>query len=157
MLTVEDLPLSVSLSAACPPYEGRFPIVYVNKAFARSFGYFRAETLGKKCDFLHTSQSMKSEVDKINKALRCARPARVALTQARKDGLEFNTVMAMKPVFDRRGVYCFVISVFSNDTHANDKKPVHKDASSSSYKQNKDAYRQKQVLDVLSVLPNILK
>lgn len=136
--TVEDLPLCVSLATARPERRG-FPLVYVNKAFESTTGYDRKDIIGRNCAFLQSEHSEQDQIAKLQDALRTAQPVKVALTNRRKDGVDFFNLLAMKPVFDNEGVYSYVIGVQYDITNR--------------------AATQKEIMlvnDLLSILPNIL-
>jgi hypothetical protein len=86
--------------------------------------------VGHNCKFLQSATSEDSQIQKMTEALKSAKPVKVALTNTRKDGSQFMNLLAMKPVFDSNGVYSYVIGV---------------------------QYDIRQVSDLLSILPNVLK
>lgn len=47
------------------------------------------------------------QIAALSKALREAKPVKVALTNYRKDGTKFKNLLAMKPIFDSEGNYRF--------------------------------------------------
>jgi len=136
--TVEDLPLCVSLATARPERRG-FPLVYVNKAFENTTGYDRKDIVGRNCAFLQSEESEQDQIAKLQNALRTAQPVKVAITNKRKDGVNFLNLLAMKPVFDSEGIYSYVIGVQYDIT-------------------NRTATQKELMLvnDLLSILPNIL-
>lgn len=119
---VEDLPVCVTLSAACQSQRG-FPLIYVNKMFQQTTGYQKSEIVGRNCKFLQNGgYSEHTQIMKISEALRDAKPIRVKITNFKKDGTPFKNLLALKPVFDVDGKYCFVVGVqidcSSDDTDA---------------------------------------
>lgn len=98
-------------------------------------GYDRAAVVGHNCKFLQTAKTEPAQVVKIGtfpllslqpfqnnylngfltviagEALSAAKPIKIALTNARKDGSTFMNLLAMKPVFDLDGTYSYVIGV----------------------------------------------
>mmetsp|Transcript_24799 Transcript_24799/g.41439 ORF Transcript_24799/g.41439 Transcript_24799/m.41439 type:complete len:390 (+) Transcript_24799:122-1291(+) len=139
MAAVEDLPLCVTLATARDDRRG-FPLVYVNKAFENVTQYHRTEIVGKNCNFLQGSQAEPEQVAMMTKALAAAKPVKVAITNARKDGSEFMNLLAMKPVFDGDGVYSYVLGVQYDITGP-----------------GASLEQMKTVNDLLSILPNVLK
>lgn len=108
---VEDLPVCVTLAAASASQRG-FPLIHVNKLFETTTGYARAEVIGKNCKFLQTGgYSESSQVDALAEALRTASPIKVKITNFKKDGTKFKNLLALKPIFDMEGSYCFVVGI----------------------------------------------
>jgi PAS domain S-box-containing protein len=108
--SVEGLPISVSLSSASKDRKG-FPLIYVNSVFEEVTGYPRNDIIGRNCRFL---QAGKAEADKISalaKALREAKPIKIEITNYRKNGEEFRNLLAMKPIFNYKGEYSFIIGL----------------------------------------------
>ena len=138
VVMVEDMPLCVSVATASEKTKG-FPLVYVNKKFESMTGYDRSEIVNQNCRFLQSSRTEPNQVKLMTEALRLAKPVKVALTNVRKDGTEFGNLLAMKPVFDRDGVYTYVIGV---QCDISDPTVSHR--------------TMRVVEDLLSILPNIL-
>mmetsp|Transcript_7070 Transcript_7070/g.10512 ORF Transcript_7070/g.10512 Transcript_7070/m.10512 type:complete len:348 (-) Transcript_7070:207-1250(-) len=138
LASVENLSLCVSLATARSDRRG-FPLIYVNKAFEETTGYSRSEIVGQNCRFLQSEYCEKDQIELMSTALATAQPVKVAITNRRKDGTDFFNLLSMKPVFDDKGVYSYVIGVqydiSQTDTHIQDIKLVD---------------------DLLSILPNIL-
>eukprot|EP01036_Dinobryon_divergens_P028439 gene28439-37380_t len=115
---VENLRYCVTLATARKDRPG-FPLVYVNKAFEAATGYKRKDIIGRNCSFLQSESTEKDQIQLLAKALATAQPVKVALTNRRKDGSDFLNLLAMKPMFDAKGVYSYVIGVqyvFSPET-----------------------------------------
>ena len=139
LAAVEDLPICVSLSTADISRKG-FPLIYVNKAFESTTGYMRSEITGQNCRFLQTGEICEQDViDKLSAALSSAVPVKVAITNYRKDGSTFLNLLAMKPIFDTRGKYRFVIGVQFDVTSEGDK-----------------ITKINLIDDLLSILPNVV-
>jgi PAS domain S-box-containing protein len=139
LAAVEDLPICVSLSTANVNRKG-FPLIYVNKAFESTTGYMRSEIVGQNCRFLQSGGFCEQEViNKLTSALASASPIKVAITNYRKDGATFKNLLAMKPIFDTKGTYRFVIGV-QFDVTAEDA----------------DISRINMIDDLLSILPNVV-
>lgn len=108
---VEDLPICVCLATANVNIKG-FPLIYVNKAFESVTQYPRSEIIGKNCKFLQEKGPTEAEV--IQKMVHClhnALPVKVVITNYRKNGEKFKNALGMKPVFDTKGVYRFVVGI----------------------------------------------
>jgi PAS domain S-box-containing protein len=93
-----------------------FPLIYVNHYFEKISGYKREDIMGVNCKFLQrdgrgNSRSETESVERLSHALRSAETVKVALTNFRKDGTPFKNLLTMKPVFDMRGEYEYVIGV----------------------------------------------
>jgi PAS domain S-box-containing protein len=113
--SVEKLPVCVSLAAANKMLSG-FPLIYVNAAFETTTGYPREEIIGQNCRFLQMGKVAGhiSEVESIqlmSTALREGRQVKVAITNFKKDGTTFRNLLAMKPIFDLKGRYAFVLGI----------------------------------------------
>lgn len=139
LTTVEELPLCVSIATARRDRQG-FPLVYVNKAFESMTGYDRSDVIDQNCRFLQSERTEQEQIDKLTYALKHALPTKVVITNRKKDGTEFLNLLAIKPIFNMLGVYSYVIGVQYDVT-------------------NKEASWKeiKQVDDLLSILPNVLK
>lgn len=139
IVAVEELPLCVTLATAREERRG-FPLVYVNKTFERVTGYDRKEIVGRNCRFLQSRKTEMEQIRKLQYALRCALPVKVALTNVRKDGEEFINLLAMKPIFDSHGVYSYVVGVQYDITLT-----------------GASLRELNMVNDLLNILPNVLK
>ena len=139
LAAVEDLPICVSLATANVNRRG-FPLIYVNKAFETTTGYMRSEIVGQNCRFLQSGGFCEQEIiNKMTHALATASPIKVAITNYRKDGTTFKNLLAMKPIFDTKGTYRFVIGV-QFDVTAEDA----------------DISKINMIDDLLSILPNVV-
>jgi len=112
---VENLPICITLSTARKDRIG-FPLIYVNRYFETTSGYTRSDIMGANCKFLQRNSSglMRSEsdsVDRLANALRNAERVKVAITNFKRDGTPFKNLLALKPVFDLKGEYQYVIGV----------------------------------------------
>lgn len=115
LTSVENLPVCVSLAAANKMLSG-FPLIYVNASFEKTTGYPREEILGQNCRFLQLGKGPDdaSEVESIllmSAALREGKQVKVAITNFKKDGTPFRNLLAMKPIFDQRGKYAFLLGI----------------------------------------------
>jgi PAS domain S-box-containing protein len=105
----------VSLAAAGKDLIG-FPLIYVNASFEKTTGYPREEIIGQNCRFLQIGKTadQKAEEESIalmTVALRDGKQIKVAITNFKKDGTSFRNLLAMKPIFDQRGNYAFVLGI----------------------------------------------
>jgi PAS domain S-box-containing protein len=110
LAAVEALPLAFSLSTARRDRRG-FPLMYVNKHFEKLTGYERADVLGRNCKFLQCPESEKAQLNTLNDALRSEKPAKVVLSNMTKDNRPFKNLIVIKPVFDERRVYSYVMAI----------------------------------------------
>lgn len=121
-VAVEDVPICVSLATASPDKPG-FPLIYVNKRFESVTGYSRSECIGRNCKFLQTEESEESNVNAIRMALKNAQPIKSSVTNKKKDGTLFLNLLTLKPVFNARGIYSYVLCVqldISNEMNVKD-------------------------------------
>eukprot|EP00596_Hydrurales_sp_CCMP1899_P005563 CAMPEP_0119044374 /NCGR_PEP_ID=MMETSP1177-20130426/30996_1 /TAXON_ID=2985 /ORGANISM="Ochromonas sp, Strain CCMP1899" /LENGTH=418 /DNA_ID=CAMNT_0007014415 /DNA_START=136 /DNA_END=1392 /DNA_ORIENTATION=- len=114
LYTFEDVPVCISVAAALRSTPG-FPLIYVNKAFEKTTGYPRYEIIGKNCRFLQEGQEGEQAEPEIIKRLTTAlargQPVKVLITNYRKDGTPFKNLLAVKPIYNERGDYAFVIGM----------------------------------------------
>lgn len=106
----EGLPICVTLADASPKYPG-FPLIYVNKVFEDTTLFPRDRIRNTNCKFLQGRKSEKESIALLSNALANAQPVKVAITNYRHDGTMFKNLLAMKPVFDLDGKYCYVCGV----------------------------------------------
>lgn len=110
-IAVEHLPICVTIANADGASRRGFPLIYINEQFEQNMGYARHEVLGKNCKFLQASTAEPESVQRISYALKNAQPIRVAITNTRKDGTPFKNLLALKPIFDNTGKFCYVVGV----------------------------------------------
>eukprot|EP00602_Paraphysomonas_sp_CaronLab_P010273 CAMPEP_0185019456 /NCGR_PEP_ID=MMETSP1103-20130426/2068_1 /TAXON_ID=36769 /ORGANISM="Paraphysomonas bandaiensis, Strain Caron Lab Isolate" /LENGTH=248 /DNA_ID=CAMNT_0027549783 /DNA_START=495 /DNA_END=1241 /DNA_ORIENTATION=- len=108
--TLESLPFAVSVASASTERPG-FPIIYANKQFELSTGYNRHNIAGVNCRFMQCPQTERDSVARMSEALRDAKPVRVVVTNRRRTGDMFLNYLAMKPVFDTKARYRFVVAI----------------------------------------------
>lgn len=108
---LESLPVAVSLSSASQSRLG-FPLIYVNPIFEATTLFPRKEIVGQNCNFLQSADcSEKDSIERLSQALKLAKPVKVAITNIRKDGVLFHNLLVMKPIFDFKGKYAYVIGL----------------------------------------------
>lgn len=109
LAAVETLPIPVSLVSVAENCSN-CPFVYVNACFEYTSGYSRKEIVGQSYDVFHVNEE-DSEKFRMHGAMRDAMNTIVAITNRRKDGTVFKTLMFLKPIFDTNGVFRYVIAV----------------------------------------------
>lgn len=112
---IENIPVCITLSTARMDRAG-FPLIYVNRQFEVISGYNRSDIMGANCKFLQRDRlgMVRSEADSVERlsaALRKSEPAKVAITNFKRDGTPFRNLLALKPVFDLHNNYEYVIGV----------------------------------------------
>lgn len=110
LAAVEALPLAFSLTTASRDRRG-FPLMYVNKHFEKLTGYSRSDVLGRNCKFLQCPESEKAQLNILTEALRMERPAKVVLSNMTRDQRPFKNLIVIKPVFDEKRVYSYVMAI----------------------------------------------
>ena len=110
LASVEGLPISVSLASASLKRRG-FPLIYVNAIFAEITGYDRQDIIGRNCSFLQKANSEQASIELMVEALCGAKPIKVEITNYRKNGEPFGNLLAMKPIFNCKGIYSFVVGI----------------------------------------------
>ncbi|CAN7753561.1 PAS domain S-box protein [Rhizobium sp. LjRoot258] len=78
-------------------------ILYVNDAFVEITGYSREEAIGRSPSFLQGDKTQTSIVERIDVALRQAKPVRAELINYAKDGREYWVDMCIAPILDAQG------------------------------------------------------
>ena len=106
----EGLPICVTLADASHDNPG-FPLIYVNKVFESTTGFKRERIRGTNCRFLQREKTERDSISLLSSALANAQPVKVAITNYRVDGTPFKNLLAMKPIFDMAGKYCYVVGV----------------------------------------------
>lgn len=110
LAAVEALPLAFSLTTASRDRRG-FPLMYVNKQFEKLTGYSRSDVLGRNCKFLQCPESEKAQLSILTEALRMEKPAKVILSNMTRDQRPFKNLIVIKPVFDEKRVYSYVMAI----------------------------------------------
>ena len=113
---VECLPLSIIVSSALQTRLG-FPIIYSNHHFFKVSGYEQDEVLGLNCRFLQYEGTEAESIKKLSDALKRGLPVTTVINNKRKDGNVFRNLVSLKPIFDTKRNYRFVIAVQLNVTN----------------------------------------
>eukprot|EP01041_Mallomonas_annulata_P013571 gene13571-28799_t len=106
----EGLPICVTLADADNSRPG-FPLIYVNNVFENATGFSREQIRGRNCKFLQGHASETEIISYLSTSLSNAVPVRAVITNFKKDGTPFKNLLAMKPLFDMQGKYCYVVGV----------------------------------------------
>jgi len=102
-------PLGISI---CDARTGTgFPILYANSALQHMTGYTMKHLIGRTFHLLQGPDTETEQVDRMSSALKAKQSTRVVLTNYRKNGSKFVNMLALKPVFNQAGEYCYVIGV----------------------------------------------
>eukprot|EP01134_Creolimax_fragrantissima_P002796 CFRG2796T1 len=103
--------ITISTRVKTPTDEGTFPLSFVNPEYTRCTGYSHQETVGRNCRFLQGKNTEKESVkylrDSISKGLKC----NICITNYRKNGEEFQNLLSLHPIFDRKGTNIFYVGV----------------------------------------------
>lgn len=86
-------------------------IVFVNDAFERRTGYTREEVMGKSPRFLQGPKTQRTELDRIDAALKNWQPVRAELINYSKTGEEFWIELDIVPVANEAGWYTHWVAV----------------------------------------------
>jgi len=117
----------ISLSVACATEDRRgFPLIYVNENFKLLTGYHRDEVIGLNCKFLQKNVCHKkipmtktdtTNLSKLSHALKSGKKMKTTVLNCKKNGELFRNFIAIKPIFDIRGTYVFVIAMQADVTN----------------------------------------
>ena len=86
-------------------------IVFVNDAFERRTGYTREEVLGKSPRLLQGPKTQRSELDRIDAALKSWQPVRAELINYKKTGEEFWIELDIVPIANEQGWFTHWVAV----------------------------------------------
>ena len=118
----EISPISISIASATEERRG-FPLIYVNEYFKLLSGYDRDEVIGLNCKFLqknemnHNIPQTKNDIKNIKKlsqAIKCGKKIKTIILNCKKNGELFKNFICIKPIFDIKGNYVFVIGIQAN-------------------------------------------
>lgn len=79
------------------------PIIYVSPAFERMTGYAAREVIGRDCRFLYGKDNDAAALERLNEAVRHARPCTEELRNHRKDGTLLWNELSISPILDDDG------------------------------------------------------
>jgi PAS domain S-box-containing protein len=119
LAAVEGLPVSFCLATARKDRRG-FPLMYVNKYFERMTGFSRSDVLGKNCRFLQCAETERTEIQYLAESLKIGRPATVILKNRTLKGKPFTNLVSLKPIYDDKDKYCYVIAIQIDVTREKD-------------------------------------
>lgn len=86
-------------------------IVFVNDAFERRTGYGREEVLGQSLRLLQGPNTQRSELDRIEVAMKNWQPVRTELINYTKSGEEFWVDLDLVPIADSTGSYSHWVAI----------------------------------------------
>lgn len=102
-------PLGISI---CDARTGTgFPILYANSAMQHITGYPMKHLIGRTFHLLQGPDTEEEQVSRMSSALKNKQSTRVVLTNYRKNGSKFVNMLALKPVFNQAGEFCYVVGV----------------------------------------------
>lgn len=107
---VELVPISLVLFSARET-NNRYPIVYANKYFGLLTNYRVKDIIGFTYDFLARDGENCPAYKSVLNAFATASALTTSLQCKRKNGQVFKNLIAMKPIFNEHGEYCYVIAV----------------------------------------------
>lgn len=108
---MEALPICFSVLTAKYPEKG-YPIIYVNKYFEKITGYKRQSILGKAFEeFLYCEETEQEKVAQIPKGLKEKDTVVTLLTNQLQDGKIFKHVIGLKPLYNSKKAFVYVIGL----------------------------------------------
>jgi len=108
---MEALPICFSVLTA-KNADRVYPIIYVNKYFEKITGYKRQSILGKLFEeFLFCEETETEKVAQIPKGLKEKDTVITLLTNQLQDGKIFKHVLGLKPLFNSKKVFVYVIGL----------------------------------------------
>lgn len=107
---VELVPISLVLFTARET-NNRYPIVYANKYFGLLTMYRVKDIIGFTYDFLVRDGENCPTYKTVLNAFATASAITTSLHCRRKNGQVFKNLIALKPIFNEHGEYCYVIAV----------------------------------------------
>jgi PAS domain S-box-containing protein len=110
LAAAEGLPLAFSLCSARKTHRG-FPVLFVNKFFEKLTGYNRVDVLGKNLKFLQSPFSEAASVTKLSESLKTGQKCSVVITNITKDEKVFRNLVVIRPIFDDKKNYVYVIGI----------------------------------------------
>jgi PAS domain S-box-containing protein len=105
---VEKMPVSVCVSDMRTAGN---PLIFVNQAFCQMTGYKRTGVLGRNCRFLQGPDTEVESVSIMMESLRRGIGCTVRITNYRRAGASFQSLLVLRPVHDSNGVYRFVMAI----------------------------------------------
>lgn len=99
-LALDAAPVAILLADARQP---GYPTLYCNRAFCEMTGYGEAEIVGRDRSFLNGADTDTREFDRLDHALRQARPITLELLRYRRSGAPYWNQITVAPVLDGDG------------------------------------------------------
>ena len=96
------------------------PLIYVNKQFEILTGYTYDEVVGRNCRFLQGDDRDQPELERLRKAIKKGKNARVELRNYRKNGEMFWNELYLTAVHDRSGKLKYFLGVQNDITELKD-------------------------------------
>lgn len=114
-----QLPVAISVVSASSARKG-FPIVFVNKEYESMSGYREKDVLGKPYDVLHGPKTSEVSKQAVRMGLTQQRTVIIEKSYSYKQNQQpFHEYLLLKPIFDQRGRYRYVVFVHVNRSSTN--------------------------------------
>jgi PAS domain S-box-containing protein len=110
---IDSAPFSLSIANGDEDEKG-FPLMFVNRAFEELTQYPRCEALNRNCNFLKCPNTDENISARIALSLSQGMGIKASVTNARRDGSEFQNFLAIRSVHNRRDNNRYVIGVQYN-------------------------------------------
>lgn len=113
IITVENIPISVSISSCKQTNNIHYPLVYVNKAFEHMTKYKRDDIIGQNCNFLQTFKNdMENNArEEMKKTLSSGNSCKILITNYKKDGSSFRNLLSLFPIKYKHGETCYYMGI----------------------------------------------
>jgi len=113
LCAMEYAPVSFFVSSANPKRRG-FPMVYANRQFEVTTGCKRREVIGRSTRYFSNSSSL----DELRLAVQMGRISSAEFTDYTKNGDPFLTMLIVKPLYNMKGNYRYVLALQHRDVSA---------------------------------------
>lgn len=90
---------------------GSFPFLYINRTLEKNSGYNRSEVVGHDINYTFGEATEQESINKLFDALKNAKAMNIAITCYHKCGQTKKLLVCVKPIFDARGKYKYVVGV----------------------------------------------
>ena len=108
ILIAENLPISLTIGSTSQPIGH---LIYVNKAFEKLSGYKRSELMGNDCRILQYDKTNKEKKKAMSLSIKTANAMNFVIENKKKNGEEFLNLIFLKPIFNSKGEYCYIIGI----------------------------------------------